>query len=78
MSEHNDRSTDYDEMPKAERAAFDMSGRPRTAVEWREHIAAHPDEFKAGLAEAAKIMREGTVDDLAEFLSSERATAEGD
>jgi hypothetical protein len=39
------------------------------AVAWREYFANHRDEFAADLEEAARVLRDGTLDDLAALLN---------
>lgn len=39
------------------------------AEAWREYLDNHRDEFAQDLETAAKHLREGTVDDLANFIS---------
>jgi hypothetical protein len=39
------------------------------AEAWREYIAKHRDEFAADLERAAKLLRDGTLDELASFTS---------
>jgi hypothetical protein len=39
------------------------------AEAWREYLANHRDEFAADLEEAAKLLRDGTLDQLATFAS---------
>lgn len=39
------------------------------AEAWREYLANHRDEFAADLEEAAKLLRDGTLDQLAAFAS---------
>lgn len=48
------------------------------AEAWSEYFENHRDQFAADLEEAARLLRDGTVDDLAQFASrnvQERATA---
>jgi hypothetical protein len=39
------------------------------AAAWREYLEHHRDQFAADLELAAKLMRDGTADQLAEFTS---------
>lgn len=39
------------------------------AEAWAEYMDKHRDEFASDLESAARLIREGTVDDLAEFAS---------
>jgi hypothetical protein len=39
------------------------------AAAWREYLANHREEFASDLEEAARLMRDGTLDQLAEFAS---------
>lgn len=43
------------------------------AQAWREYLDRHRDEFAADLEEAARLLREGTVDDVASFASRNAA-----
>jgi hypothetical protein len=39
------------------------------AAAWREYLTNHREEFAADLEEAARLMRDGTLDQVAEFAS---------
>lgn len=39
------------------------------AAAWNEYLENHRDEFAADLEQAAKLLRDGTLDELAEFAS---------
>jgi hypothetical protein len=48
------------------------------ATAWREYLANHRDEFAADLEETARLLRDGTLDELAAHVSrdaDERAAA---
>lgn len=40
---------------------------------WNEYLENHRDEFAADLEQAAAVMRDGTVHDLADFLGRDRS-----
>lgn len=39
------------------------------ATAWREYLERHKDQFAADLEQAARILRDGTTSELAEFAS---------
>lgn len=44
------------------------------AEAWREYLANHRDEFAADLEEAARLLRDGTSEDLAAFAGRNNET----
>lgn len=44
------------------------------AIAWREYVERHREEFAAGLEEAARLLRDGTLEEFAAFASGKMPT----